>query len=340
VRLAVGVMSVLFLTACGTGKSEAAAEPASTSDVSRISRQVRLTGIVEAVHSSKIVVPQIAGQGGRLTLTRLIANGTKVQQGDVIAEFDPTQQLEAAFTARAKYDDLGHQVNQKASQNRADAEKRRADLIQAQADLSKAMLEIQKAPILSEVDRLKNEEKAAVARQHVESLTKSNAFHDAADAAALRILELQRDRQKVALERAQANINRLQVRASLAGMIAHQNVYRGNSNGKAQEGDQLFAGQALVSIFNPTEMRVRCLVGEPDGARLKPSARVTIYLDAYPEIALPGHFESASPIASSALGSPIKTFTAIFKLDTTDPHLMPDLSAAVVIDAENSGATQ
>ena len=40
---------------------------------------------------------------------------------------------------------------------------------------------------------------------------------------------------------------------------------------------------------------------------------------------------SASPVASSALGSPIKTFTARFRLDKSDPHLLPDLSAAVVL---------
>ena len=104
-------------------------------------RELRLTGIVEAIHSSKAMVPQIVGQNGRLTLTRLIANGSRVKEGDVIAEFDPTQQLDAAFTARAKYEDLGHQVDQKTSQNRADAEKRRGDLTQAEADLRKAELE-------------------------------------------------------------------------------------------------------------------------------------------------------------------------------------------------------
>ena len=51
---------------------------------------------------------------------------------------------------------------------------------------------------------------------------------------------------------------------------------------------------------------------------------------------LPAHFEFASPIATSALGSPIKTFTAVFKLDKTDARLMPDLSAAVVIKQETA----
>jgi hypothetical protein len=42
-------------------------------------------------------------------------------------------------------------------------------------------------------------------------------------------------------------------------------------------------------------------------------------------------------MAASALGSPIKTFTAVFKLDKTDPRLMPDLSAAVVIEPSSAG---
>jgi len=337
-RLSVLLFALFLLSSCGATSAETqSVKPIPPQQQTRTPRELRLTGVVEAIHSSKVTVPQIVGQNGRLTLTRLIANGAKVQEGDVIAEFDPTQQLDAAFNARAKFEDLGHQVEQKMSQNRADAEKRRSDLTQAEADLRKAQLEVERAPILGEIDRLKNEAKAEIAQQHVESLQKSNALHDQSDAAALRILELQRDRQKVAMDRAQTNLNRLQIRAPLAGIIAQQNVYRGNSNGRAQEGDQLYNGQAILNIFDPTEMQVRCLVGEPDGAALQAGARVKVYFDAYPDLSLPGHFEAASPMAKSALGSPIKTFTAIFKLDRIDPRLMPDLSAAIVIEPTSAG---
>ncbi|MEI9973437.1 MAG: hypothetical protein WDO73_16170 [Ignavibacteriota bacterium] len=61
----------------------------------------------------------------------------------------------------------------------------------------------------------------------MESLKKSMALHDKADQAALRILELQRDRQKVAMERTQTNIQRLEVKAPLGGMVALENIYRG-----------------------------------------------------------------------------------------------------------------
>jgi HlyD family secretion protein len=332
------LMSAVVLVSCERATPNTAGTPAAASAAvsaakpSHGQREIRLTGTVEAVHSSKVIVPQIVGQGGQLTLTHLIPNGTHVQVGDVIAEFDPTQQIDNGLAAKAKYEDLGHQVEQKAAQNNADRETRQADLTQAQADLSKAQLDLQKAPILAEIAKLQNDIKADIARQHVESLTKSNANHDQSDAAALRILELQRDRQKVALERAQINIDRMELRAPLAGMVAHQNVYRGNSQGHAQEGDQLYRGQALVSIFDPSELLVRCSVGEPDGAALTPGTLAKVYFDAYPDLFLPAHFQFASPMAASALGSPVKTFSAVFKLDKTDPRLMPDLSAAVVLE--------
>src|ERR1051326_2374493 len=298
--------------------------PNPSGSVSSPAREIRVTGIIQAVRSYKILVPQIHGSGGALTLTRFIANGARVKEGDLIASFDATQQIDNARDAQARYDDLGHQVDQKRAQNHADAENRASELKQAEADLAKAELELKKGPILSEIDRLKNQEKLRIARLHVESLRRSGAFHDQADAAALRYLELQRERQKVNVDRTQNNIRVLEIHAPLAGMVAHELIYRNNSMTHAQEGDQLYRGQPLVSIFDPTEMAIRCSVGEPDGVALTPGTHATVYLDAYPDLSLRAHFESASPVASSALGSPIKTFTAIFKFDRPDAHLLPD----------------
>lgn len=345
VRKLTGLIPLFLLASCTRPTPDvahaatASGTSAAPSNATGPKREVRVTGILEAVHSSKVLVPQIYGQGGSMTLTKLIPNGSRVQSGDLIAVFDSTQQADNARDAQAKFDDLGHQVDQKAAQNRADAEKRAADVRQAEADLAKSQMELQKGPVLSEIDRLKDEVKVKTAGEHLASLQKSNGFHDKADAAALRILELQRDRQKVALERAQSNMAKLELHAALSGVVAHQNLYRNNSMGHAQEGDQLFRGQPIVSIFDPSEMLVRCAVGEPDGAALVQGTKAIVYLDAYPELAIQAHFEFASPVAASALGSPIKTFSAVFKLDKSDPHLMPDLSAAVVLEAPSASET-
>lgn len=293
---------------------------------------VRATGLVRAVRVSSVQVPQITGQGGRITLTTVAANGANVQKGDVVAEFDNTKQLDDALEAEAKMDELTHQIKQKAAQNKSEAEQRLAAVQQAEADLGKALIQLKKGPVLAEVERLKNEAKAEGARVRVESLKKSNEARVRAEAAALRILELQRDRQKLALDRAKSNAERLVVKAPLSGMVALENIWKGGTMGHAQAGDQLWNGQPLMKIFDPSQMEIHTQVGEPDGAALHSGVKAEVRLDAYPDTRFPAELVSASPVATAAIGSPIKNFTARFRLLANDPRLLPDLSAVVVIE--------
>src|SRR6266851_103089 len=280
----------------------------------RLRRVVRSNGTVEAVNALTIRVPQIEGQPGDMTLTKLIPGGEEVDN---------------AREAQAKYEDLQHQVDQRIAQHRADAEKRSSDMQQAEADLSKAALELRKGPILSEIDRLKNQAKLEDAQVHVASLKRSQHFHDVSETADLKILELQRDRQKVAWERAKANADKLVLKAPLPGMVAKENSWHNDNYGPAQEGDQLSPGAPLLRIFDPSEMAVQVAVGEPDGAALGEGSNATVRLDAYPDLIFKAHFDSASPVATALLESLVRSFSARFRLDEHDPHLLPDLSAAV-----------
>jgi len=252
----------------------------------------------------------------------------------MLAEFDRTAQLDAALEAKAKYEDLSHQVREKTAKNDSDAAKRSSDISQAQADLDRAEIQLKKGPVLSEIDRLKNEEKAQSARARLASVLKSDKSRKIAEAAALEILRLQMERQKVALDRAERNSELLVVKAPLSGMVALETIWRGGSMGNAQEGDQLGSGQSLLKIFNPAQMEVRTLIGEPDGVGLQEGTTATVYLDAYPDAKFNARFHSASPVATAALGSPIRNFGAVFRIEATDPRLLPDLSAAVIIHAE------
>ena len=299
---------------------------------------MRATGTIRAVQEVTVLTPRISGQSPRLTLTRLIPTGSIVQKGDILAEFDYTRQVEDARDAQAKFDDLSHQVDQRSAENRSNEEKRGQEMQQAEADLQKAKLQLRKGPALSEIDRRKNEAKAEDAQAHVTSLAKSHKARQVVDAAALRILELRRDRQKVAIERLQRNLEKLVVRSPLAAMVAVENTWRGGSMGPAQEGDQLYPGQPLLRIFDPSRMEVQTQVGEPDGAVLVPGARARVTLDAYPGLVFDARLHSASPVAAAAVGNPVKRFAARFHIVTSDPRLLPDLSAAVVILGNDGNA--
>jgi len=298
----------------------------------RLHKMVRSNGTIQAVNGLTVRVPQIHGQGSDMTLTRIVPTGVSVKQGDVLAEFERTKQVDNARDAQGKYEDLRHQVDQRKEQHRADAEKRAADLQQAMADLAKAELELRKGPILSEIDRLKNQAKLEDAQAHVASLKRSGHFHDVSEAADLKILELQRDRQKVAWERALSNSEKLLIRAPIPGMAARENSWHNDTFGPAQEGDQLWPGEPLLRIFDPSAMDVEVSVGEPDGAALDQGSQAVVRLDAYPSLTFKAHLDSASPVATALLDSVVRTFAARFRMDEQDPHLLPDISAAVDLE--------
>jgi multidrug resistance efflux pump len=304
-----------------------------------VRHSVRATGIIRAVQSIVVLVPRIEGLGGNQTLATLVENGTMVSPGDLLASFDRSAELKLLRDAQSKFDDQDHQIEQKKAEHLSNAEKRVSDLTQASADLKKAEIESRKGPVLSALDQEKNRINVETARAHLASLEISNRAHEIADKAELRVLELQRDRQKVAVERQIRNSEKLMVKAPIRGMVALQNVYRNNSMGHAQEGDQVWPGSPLLKLFDPSTMEVEIAVGEPDGAVLVPGAKANVHLDAFPDLVFTAHYKSASPVATSPLGISVKTFVARFRLDQSDLHLLPDLSAAVDIGEPDSNAS-
>src|SRR5688500_6131935 len=122
-RAALGILCGAILAACSsatapapegrpTATSASASAPASSDGTAR-SRTIRWTGMRAAVRSPRVTVPQVTGPTFRMTLTRLVPIGSTVAKGDLIAEFDPLEQLTQARESAARHDDLSHQVRQR-----------------------------------------------------------------------------------------------------------------------------------------------------------------------------------------------------------------------------------
>ena len=142
------VAFVLLVTACRNSTASRSETPPPSTQLATPARQlprgIRATGTVRAVLEHAIQAPRMqGGQGmsGRMTLVRLVPNGAQVQKGDVLAEFDRTQQLDTAREALAKYEDLQHQVEKQRAENRSETEKRAEEMAQAKAELAKAQIQ-------------------------------------------------------------------------------------------------------------------------------------------------------------------------------------------------------
>jgi multidrug resistance efflux pump len=267
-----------------------------------------------------------------MTLTYLIPNGSKVNQDQVIAEFDRTAILDEARETESKLAETGHQLEEKRALIRSDRAKRDAAIYEAKAELQKAQLQLRRGPVISEIDRLKNEARATSSSARLASLEKSGTFRVQAEEASLKVLELKRDRQKLTLERLRRNLDKLVIKSPQPGMVALENIWRSGSMGPPQEGDQMFPGQPVLRLFNPERMIIDASVNESDVAVLKPGVTAKLYVDAYPGAVFQAEMLTASPIAIAGLDSPVRTFSARFKVLSQDPRLLPDLSAALEID--------
>jgi hypothetical protein len=105
----------------------------------------------------------------------------------------------------------------------------------------------------------------------------------------------------------------------MEGIIALQNVGQQGAMGHAAEGDQLWPGSPIARLFDPPEMEVDVNISEADHAVLSHLGKATVHLDAFPSVVLSAHFDSASPVATSNVGVPVKNFAGRFVIDQADP---------------------
>jgi multidrug resistance efflux pump len=281
-----------------------------------------------------ILAPVLSGQFvATLTITRLTLAGTRVKQGDLLAEFDRQSQIRDSVDKRADFDKLVSQVAEQQAKEDAGRAKDETELKTAEDALGKARLEMQKTEILSRIDSEKAQEDLEEAQATLAQLRETFALKRKAAQAALRILEIQRDRTEQIMLHAQADAALMQIRAPLDGVVVLNTIWKQGQMGEVQEGDQLRPGIPFMQVVDPSLMQVRVAANQEDFLSLRIGQSAHIHLDAYPELVFPGRLEEMAPIGRSGdFSSRLRTFAVVFSITGQDPKMMPDLSAAVDVD--------
>ena len=294
---------------------------------------VRLHGTVEPVRSYPVLAPRLTGSGANsAVIVRLAPAGAHVRKGDLLVEFDRQAQEKNANDRQAEYRDFVEQIAKK----RADQSAARAHddmtISVAENAVKAAEIDVSTNEVRARIDAEKNQLALEEARAQLAQLKKTAALRRRAEAADLRILEIQRDRAQNAWRHAQRNAEKLRIVSPLDGMVVLKTTWKNGIFGEVQEGEDVRPGVAIMDVVDPSAMRVRVRVNQADVERVRPGAAARITLDSYPDREFHGTLEQMSPIAStSALSARVRTFVAIFSIEGSDPHLLPDLAAAVDI---------
>src|SRR5262249_3126458 len=125
----------------------------------------------------------------------------------------------------------------------------------------------------------------------------------------------------------------MRIAATLDGLVVLKTTWKNGSFGEVQEGEDTRPGVPIMEVVDSTAMRIRARVNQADVERIRVGQTAAITLDSYPSRAFHGTLVQLSPIATtSALSARVRTFLAIFSVAEPDPHLLPDLAAAIDVD--------
>src|SRR5262245_20742722 len=292
---------------------------------------VRLHGSVEPVRSQPVFVPRLSGTGvNSVVITKLARPGTQVKKGELLVEFDSQAQIKAARDREAEYRGFVEQINKtRADQLAARAHDEMA-IMQAGNAVTGAEIDVSTNEVRPRIDAEKNQLALEEARAQLTQLRKTSDLRRKAEAAALRIIEIQRDRARNAWTHAEENARKMRIVSPLDGLVVLKTTWKMGTFGEVQEGEDARPGTPIMDVVDPSAMRVRARINQPDIDRVKVGQAVSITLDSYPDKKFLGRLQQLSPIAStSGMSSRVRTFLAIFSIDGADPHLLPDLAAAV-----------
>jgi multidrug efflux pump subunit AcrA (membrane-fusion protein) len=229
-----------------------------------------------------------------------MATGTPVKEGDVVVEFDVSEQEEKLAQAASEL----AQAEQEISKLRADIVVQRAQdqvtLLMARFDVRRAELDAQANELVSAVDAKKNLLMLEEARGRLEQLEADLTSRDTTDRASLAVLEEKRNKAQLGKETAQRNIDQMRIRAPFDGLVA---VKDNDTNGAAwtgmvvpeyREGDTVWPGRPVAEVLHSSGLELIAKVTEYDRAHLNAGQKAEVTIHAVQGTALPASIKAVA----------------------------------------------
>src|ERR1700732_5201304 len=330
------LVAISFLFAHFRQGQRAANRGESTVKVERknFGQVIRLNGTKQASRSFVVLAPKLEGaQVGSMVITKLVPAGTHVKKDAFLVEFDPQAQTKDYLDKKSTYENLVGQVAQKQAEEDIACAKDDTAMKQAEDELKRAELELQRNEIVSRIDAEKNQEALDEAQVTLKQLKQTYELKRAASASTIRIQEIQRDRALEAMRYAQGNAAKMVVHSPMEGVVVYNTIWLGGRMVTVQQGDQVRPGVPFLQVVDPSQMEVRVELNQVDLLKVRPGLKAQMHLDAYPGMTLPATLEELSPLGHQGQFSEVvRSFTARFSVQGTDPRLLPDLSAALDLD--------
>jgi multidrug efflux pump subunit AcrA (membrane-fusion protein) len=296
---------------------------------------VELRSEIRPVRSVVLTAPT---QAGELQIVRLVKNGTKVNAGDIVVEFDDTALKRQELDRRAELKQQEAELEQRRAQSRMAEEASATNLMRAQFDVNRAKLDVVERDFVARIDQEMAKLALSDAEQRLIEAEKRQVSDRAAQATELNRRVRRRDRDRQELERIQRVIASLQLRAPSAGTVSLMpNGRGGRMMGNPQdfrEGDRAWGGAAILELPDLSSVHLTARLDEADRGRVEVGQAATVHLDAVPDKVYDSKVSKISLLARvdfSTSWPPTRDFDLQLDMRDPDARIKPGMSATVRI---------
>jgi multidrug efflux pump subunit AcrA (membrane-fusion protein) len=286
--------------------------------------------------NSIMMTAPMAG-GSDMTIMSMRSPGELVKSGDIVAEFDTTEQAYKLKEAEADMAEAEQKVIQAQAQMQAKEEEDNYLLIKAKSDLKQAELDARKNPVLSAIQAKQNDLAVEGARATLDQLTRDLANRKATSQAGVAIQDAVVAKAKVQIATAQKNIEMMTLRAPRDGYINVQqntntnNFYSGMILPMLQVGDTVRAGMAVVQLPDMKNWEATVHIAEADRGHLALHQPAVVTAVALPEHPYHGKISDLGGTAGPMWD---RRFECKISVADPSPELRAGMTANIVITAE------
>ena len=296
---------------------------------------VAARGELQGGNSEMLTAPMISGSD--MAITSLRDPGELVSPGDVVVQFDTTEQDYKLKEAEADLAEAQQQVVKAEADSLATDEESRYAMLNAQSEVTLAELELRRNPTLARIAARQNEILLEAARNRLRQTTQDLANKKTTSAAGVAIQKALENKARVMADLARKNIDNMTLKAKTGGYVnvqqnSNQNMmYWGMQLPPFQLGDTARAGMAVAQIPDLKSWEVSANVGELDRGHLTVGQNVTIRV-----VALAGQqFSGRVKNIGGTTGPPWdRRFEARISLDQAAPQLRPGMTSNMIITVD------
>src|ERR1700679_4117734 len=145
--------------------------------------KVVATGELRATHTITLTAPPVGG--GALQITRLSHTGVTVKKGDIVIEFDPSEQRYKLEQNRSELLQAGQEITKARADAAVLAAQDKVALLKARFDVRRAELDIQKNELVSAIDVKKNQLTLEQAQRVLAEVQQDSQSHTASGQATI-----------------------------------------------------------------------------------------------------------------------------------------------------------